>query len=143
MFGNVSETVTSMKEDDAAVSPIIAVFFLLLLTVLLVGLMSEFVFGFVNLVDQPAEGSVQVESEYEEFNNTYEVAVVVTEMPDADYMELRYTNTTSNNEDVKRLNKVGAKTTFYVKPESSVRVVSVRTSDDTATLTRQWKAPSQ
>jgi len=134
---------TQMEKNTRGISPIIAIFLLLVLTVLLVGLMSEFVFGFMNIVQEPADGDVQFEAQYEEFNNTYAVDVVVTSMDDSDYLEIRYSNPESGDEEVERLNKVGLKTTIYVEPESSVRVVAVRGSDGTATLTRQWTAPSQ
>lgn len=124
---------TQMKHDDRGVSPIIAVILMIVASVVLASVVFSFSLGITDLLQKPPQAGITVEQTYNENgadDPTYDVQVVASSMPHADYVTVEGPVTST------QLDSVGEHTTLTGLEKGDTIIITATAQDQTAVVRR-------
>ena len=88
-----------LRDDDRGVSPVVGVILMVAVTVILAGIVGNFVLGLGSLLQEPPQAGVQPSESYDSFTGNYTVNVLVTQLPNADSVTVQCSDCTVVKQD--------------------------------------------
>lgn len=122
-----------IENDDRGVSPIIAVILMIVASVVLASIVFSFSIGVTDLLQKPPQAGITVDQTYNENgadDPTYDIQVVASSMPNADYITVEGPVTST------RLDDVGSHTTLTGLEKGDTVIITATAQGETVVIRR-------